>query len=307
MSRTERILVLGGLGLALVGLGLRLLAPPRLALPLQSAAAAAPDPTGDLAARLERGRRPLALDANAAQSFRTEVEREAGGLGSVEEVHPPLDFQASPIEGGIQLSWVADPRNPVEGLHYRLTRWAGDGGGEELPPTSLSEFLDRVPCEGVPYRYRLQAEIRREIAAGAATPRWETRASEPAGATCTLPRHAEWSAEGLDAEGRIRLTLRRPGHPELGPFPVAPGQEIGITGWFLDGLTLRETSQQVETRIPRFDALGRRVIIGGRPADRTRLVTVTPLLASLRLSDPCGASLAVELLLPVDSSSVQGG
>ncbi len=292
---------------ALVAL-LRWQAPAALAEATAHEAAPAEEPGPALERRLAAISGPPPLGRGALRAFQLDQAESGGaGLGSVEEVFPPLDFQATPQQGGILLSWVQDPRNPVEGLRYVVTRWVGEGGAEELPATTLLEFLDGVRCEGVPYHYRVRAELRRELAAGTGPSRWETRSSEPVAASCTLPRRAEWATTGEAGDGRLWLTLSRPGLPELGPFAAGPGEAIGDSGWFLEGLTLQETTLQVETKIPRFDALGRRVIINGRPADRTRLATVTPLLASLRLSDPCGASLALELLLPLDPPPSEDG
>ncbi|RMH04600.1 MAG: hypothetical protein D6702_02800 [Planctomycetota bacterium] len=295
--------------LAAATAALRLLAPPAPPPPAPPPPAEEPDPAPALRARLPALAAPPRLPASARTAFALAGRGNgAQGLTGVEEVFPPLDFQASPQEGGIRLSWLADPRNPVEGLSYVVTRWAGEGEGQELPPTRALELLDPVDCEGIPYRYRIRAEVRRLLPGPPGGPaRWETRSSAPAAASCTLPRRSEWLATGLDEEGRILLVLRRPGRPESGPHPTAPGEPVGGTGWFLDGMTLRETTLEVETRIPRFDAWGRRVIISGRPADRIRSVTVNPQLASIRLTDPCGSSWNLELLLPYDEPEPEGG
>ena len=303
------LLLLGLAGLVTASTALlRWQAPPRfpaLPAPMEEELR---DPGRDLGQRLLQLSGPPRLGRAALGAFhRSAAGIGGGGPGSVEQVYPPLDLQASAQQGGIRLSWVQDPRNPVEGLRYVTTRWAGDGGPEELPSTSLLEFLDPAGCEGIPYHYRVRAEVRRELPAGADASRWETRSSEPAAASCTLPRRSTWSSRGQADAGRLWLTLRRPGLPELGPFAAGPGEAIGDSGWFLEGLILQDTTLQVETKIPRFDALGRRVIINDRPADRTRLATVTPLLASLRLSDPCGASVALELVLPLESPSSEDG
>ncbi len=304
MRRVPNGLLAGAALVAGAALALRLVLPPQVPLPLFTHPVRGQDTRDALAERLRAAAAPPRLEAGALRAFAAgEAASGPAGLGSVDQVHPPLDFQATAQEGGIRLSWVPDPRNPVEDLEYRLTRFVGDGSAEELAPTTRLEWLDPAACEGIPYQYRIQTVVRRRIAPAGAPERVETRASEPAAASCVLPRRAEWTATGPDEEGRIALTLRRPGLPEEGPHWVSAGSPVGTTGWFLEGLTLQETSLEVETRIPRFDAWGRRVIINGRPADRTRWSTVRPLLASLRLSDPCGASVAVELVLPLDPAS----
>jgi hypothetical protein len=151
-----------------------------------------------------------------------------------------------------------------------------------------------VACEGVSYHYRLQAMVRREVLSGQEV----VRKSPSAATSAQLPRTMTWSSPGLAGADRIFLTAERRGRAAKGPFPTAAGEEIGTTGWFLAELRLRETEVQVETRTPRFDALGRRVIIDGRPADRVREVSANRILATIRLSDPCGSFWSLELLLP---------
>lgn len=235
------------------------------------------------------------LDPRAVRAFAFETE-----TGSAQEglaffrLQAPVNFRATVQEGGIRLSWSPHPENPVEGRSFRITRWAGEGSAEELVETTSLEFLDRVDCEGLTYHYRLRAVFPRQVVAGTEV----ARESPWAAASTELPRTAEWHLTGLAGPERPEFVLRRPGRPDLGPFAAQAGEEIGNTGWFIEALSIRETEVRVQTRTPRFDALGRRVIIDGRPADRVREAKANRLLANLRLTDPCGTSQSMDLLLP---------
>jgi hypothetical protein len=263
----------------------------------------APTDSEALQERLLPALRMPDLPAGLSDSFAMgEAALHAASL-ELPDVFPPIDFKASPQEGGIRLSWLHNPQNPVEGLRYELTRWAGDGGAEELPPTRSREYLDRVPCEGVAYRYRLRAIVERRVRGAAGAKQSRSRSSTPVGSVATVARSATWSIQGVLEDGRILLSLSRKGRASLGPYPAGPGEPIGETSWYLEGLTLRETTVGELTSIPRFDALGRRVIISGQPADRTRTVETVRSLASIRLIDPCGSPLDLELLLPRESSA----
>ncbi|HJM39041.1 MAG TPA: hypothetical protein QGG59_02880 [Planctomycetota bacterium] len=260
------------------------------------------DPSS-LQAQLSQSVRSLKFPPEATQGFAMgEAALRAVAL-ELPDVFPPMDFIATPQEGGIRLSWLPNPKNPVEGLRYEITRWAGDGGAEELSPTRSREYLDLVPCEGVPYRYRLRALVERRIRGTGGIKQVRSRSSAPIGSVATVVRSATWVAFGTLEDGRIQLSLARKGRPTLGPYATGPGEPIGDTGWNLEGLTLRETTVDELTSIPRFDALGRRVIISGQPADRTRTVETVRSLASIRLIDPCGSPLDLELLLPRESSA----
>ncbi len=229
--------------------------------------------------------------------FTTTSSSNTADLDDISQVYPPIDFTASPQTGGISLTWVADIRNPINGLEYKLTRWAGDGSATPLGSTKKNEYFDVIDCEGTPYRYRLRTILNRPSSVLDGS---QVRAeSAPVAATATMPRRTNWTTEGLTEDGSIMLFLNRPGRPQLGPFKAWPGAPIGNTEWVLEGLNVRDTTISVQTSIPRFDALGRRVIIEGRPAERTRSLDQSRLLASMRLTDPCGTALDLELLLPL--------
>jgi len=259
------------------------------------AATAAADPTGFR----ERAARALAGPAFGTDSSDSFAENEGGGSVATKSparsLHAPRNFRAEAQEGGLRLIWEPHPENPVGEKLYRLTRWTGDGAAELVAETSGLEHFDPVTCEGVSYHYRLQAMVRRQVLSGQEV----MRKSPSAAASALLTRSTAWESPGLESGDRIFLEATRRGRPWKGPFGVAAGEEIGGTGWFLEELRLRETEVRVETRTPRFDALGRRVIIDGRPADRVREVSAIRILASVRLSDPCGSFWNLEMILPV--------
>ncbi len=214
-------------------------------------------------------------------------------------LHPPVDLQAFGQEGGIRLSWASDPRDPVVGIHWRILRWVGSNPVQELPPVSTPEFLDSISCEGLLYRYQVRTVLERDISLPGEVGQRRARRESPAASTqIRVPRTAVWRLLGQNHDGRLVLELLREGLPDSGPLVAGPGEALGSTGWFLDGLRVRETTHLVGTRLPRFDASGRRVIIRGQPADRIRSVTERRSLANLLLLDPCGTGMELDLLLP---------
>ncbi|MFQ5750091.1 MAG: hypothetical protein ACE5H3_11640 [Planctomycetota bacterium] len=237
---------------------------------------------------------PAGTQGAVPDSRRASSTPAAGGFPPL---FAPLRFRAAIQEGGIRLSWLPNPDNPVAGLSYRLTRWSADRNPALVGETRSLEFLDPVDCEGVLYHYRLSSVLTREILPGNPA----RRESPPATATAEKARTAVWRALGTTEDDQIVLQLERPGRPPVGPLAARAGEEVGGSGWILDAWRVRETSRKVPTRSPRFDALGRRVIIDGHPADRVRETAETRLLANIRLIDPCGASWSLELLLPRDS------
>ena len=212
-------------------------------------------------------------------------------------VYPPLDFRARPQEGGIRLSWLPDSRNPVQGIQYRLLRWRGDQTAEELAILNGIELFDPAECEGVPYQYRLFTQFRRTIGAGFAE-RDILLESSPARAKAQIPRTGAWEAVGLTQKDEPLLIFRRAGRPDKGPYPVFSGFSLGPDGWIAEGYFLRETKVPRQTIHPRFDALGRRVIIMGRPANRVLEALEPRRAVSVRLTDPCGVPWSLDLLLP---------
>jgi len=285
-------------------LALRLLLPPQtpggspaVSSPQEEPPEKAPDPAL-FRRRLEAAARGPLFPAGSQRAV-PDARRVSStpASGGFPPLFAPLRFRAAVQEGGIRLSWLPNPDNPVEGLSYRLTRWSADRNPELVGETRGLEFLDPVDCEGVLYHYRLSAVLTREILPGHPA----RRESPPATASAEKARTAVWKALGTRGEDRILLQLERPGRPPVGPVAARAGEEVGGSGWILDAWRVRETSRRVPTRTPRFDALGRRVIIDGHPADRVRETAETRLLANIRLIDPCGASWSLELLLPRDS------
>ncbi len=218
---------------------------------------------------------------------------------SADEIHvyPPLDFQARPQEGGIRLSWLPDSRNPVQGIQYRLLRWRGDQTAEELAVLGSIEFFDPAECEGVPYQYRLFTQLRRSVGQGLAE-RSVLLESSPARAKAQIARTGAWEAVGLNNRGEPLLVFRRKGRPDDGPFPAFSGFPLGPDGWITEGYIVRETKVPLQTIHPRFDALGRRVIIMGRPANRVLDSLESRRAVTVRLTDPCGVPWSMDLLLP---------
>ncbi|HEX9794784.1 MAG TPA: hypothetical protein VGC54_12445 [Planctomycetota bacterium] len=299
-----------------LGLELFLPVPPR---PEAPAAVAAADEAGspldpsaapgagrsEFRAAREAAFQRLALGDAASAAFPAAAppaEADADSTSLLPELRAPRTLRAGIQEGGIRLSWQPSTDNPVEGLRYSITRWAGAGEAEEVAVVDGLEHLDRVECEGLTYYYRVRALLEREVRGG----RLARRESPSVAASAELPRRAVWTLARQRPDGSLDLFLERPGRPTLGPLRAVAGLEIGSTGWYLEAATVGPTSVRAETRIPRFDALGRRVIIDGRPADRIRVGTVKRLLATLRLSDPCGTSWNLELLLPEGSETTAG-
>ncbi|TAH35014.1 MAG: hypothetical protein EYC70_14585 [Planctomycetota bacterium] len=231
------------------------------------------------------------LPAAAAAAFGLRPPPPAPGPGALPPLQPPAELRAAVEDGGIRLRWLPDPANPAEEVRYRLTRWAGEGAAEELGDTGELQYFDPVRCEGLTYHYRVRARM--DAPAGAPT----ATESAPAAVSLEFPASGQWSAEGLGADGGIVLVYERHGR-RSGPHPAHLGQAVGDTGWFLESLAVMDTEVRIPTTIPRFDALGRRVIIGALPASRSREVNQQRLLATIRLTDPCGTSWNLELLLP---------
>lgn len=212
-------------------------------------------------------------------------------------LYAPQSFRASAQEGGFRLRWAAHPRNPVEGLRYRLERWNPDGELEATWVLDALEHVDRVACEGVPYVYRVSARMERTLVVGG-RPQPLIRRSPSARLGARLERRAEWRVTGLDAAGHPLLALHRPERPVEGPFRAEPGRPLGDTGWQIESWTKGETELPVVTRVPRFDEFGRRVVVDGRPASRSREDLRTKAFVTLDLIDPCGVSVRPTLFLP---------
>ena len=304
----NRILIAVAAGCGLLSLALQLFMPSppdpesdshRTVAPLSTQLEATPmrvyQASKALAAKLTRSGRRLRPPRRSFSAFDGNIKETGPELDILPEVLPPIDFRAIPQSGGIRLTWLADARNPISGLTYQVTRWAGDGSAEQLPTIRGRELFDAIDCEGTLYHYRLRAVLSRK---SANSERLLVRESIPVAVSASLPRRATWVCSGFNPKGRALLSLKRQGRPELGPFPAEPGAKVGDTGWFLEGLNVRDTTVSVQTSIPRFDALGRRVIIDGRPAERTRSMDQPSSLVNLRLTDPCGTTLDLELLLP---------
>ena len=307
-----RGLVSGLLALAavagLLGLAVQLRWPAPPAAGEGAGAPAEPEPESGPAAGTrswpERIRRALpgpAFGPKTAARLAPLAPEAPAGTAPWPALHPPRDFQAEPAPGGVRLRWSPHPKNPVEGLRYRLWRWIGDRPGELLLETEGLEFLDPVVCEEVPLHYRLRAVLVRPGTGGAPGDP-EVRESAAAAARVVLPRESRFELRELRPGPRLVLVLQRPARPEQGPAEVGPGEEFARSGWILEEVSFRDAEVVEATRIPRFDALGRRAIIGGRPADRIREVAVTRTFARLRWTDPCGSPVEVELPVPSSPS-----
>ncbi|MAW61099.1 MAG: hypothetical protein CMJ94_09700 [Planctomycetes bacterium] len=210
-------------------------------------------------------------------------------------LHAPQDLRASAQEGGVRLSWRAHPQNPVEGLVYRVERWNAAGELEADWVQEGLERLDLLPCEGIPYAYRVAAQLSRELELGGETQEL-IRRSPSARTSVRLERRTSWEARE-SADGRLLLTLKRPGSPDEGPFEAIPGQALGGSGWIVESWTKGETEVQHLARTPRFDELGRRIVIDGRPASRVREEPRMRAFVTLSLLDPCGYPLRENLFL----------
>lgn len=214
-------------------------------------------------------------------------------------LHAPQELRAVRQEGGMRLSWRAHPQNPVEGLVYRIERWNAAGELEAEWVQDGLERLDRPGCEGVPYAYRVSVQLAKELQLGGET-RTLTRRSPPARISVRLERRSQWRASEQD--GRLILTLESPGNPDEGPFEVEPGRPIGQTGWIAESWTKGETTVVHLARTPRFDELGRRVVVDGQASSRVREEPRKRAFVTLSLLDPCGHPLRENLFLTEEES-----
>lgn len=214
-------------------------------------------------------------------------------------LHAPQELRAVRQEGGLRLSWRAHPQNPVEGLVYRVERWNVAGELEAEWVQDGLERLDRPACEGVPYAYRVSAQLAKELRLGGES-RTLTRRSPPARTSVRLERRSQWTASELN--GRLYLTLESPGNPDEGPFEAQPGQNLGATGWIVESWTKGETEVVHQARTPRFDELGRRIVVDGQPASRVREEPRMRAFVTLSLLDPCGYPLRENLFLSEEES-----
>ena len=241
--------------------------------------------------RNDRAHYRVRLPKKSLQAFAQPTPGGNPSESSPDRAYPPLDVTAQVQAGQIRLSWVANPRNPVGRIHYEIQRWRGVGRGEVLPLTRASEIVESTPCEGMTYLYKVRSVFQTD-------PSSPTLTSNPAETSCVVPRTSVWSAKKGRLEGTWDLFQKKPGQPDQSFEGIRPGSPLGKTSWRMELATLRETTISSETSIPRFDALGRRVIINGQPAARTRARVAHGLLASLRLIDPCGISFDFEQFLP---------
>jgi hypothetical protein len=223
-------------------------------------------------------------------------ETSTPALGNFPALYRPRALRASIQEGGIRLSWLPHPRNPIQDLQYRLERWNSDGKLEINQVVEGHEWLDRVDCEAQTYHYRVYSELERTLPG--VSQRSLRRTSPAATAKVALPRKSQWIADQLGPDGALQLRLQRPDRPELGPFSALPGQFIGNSGWLLESYTKGETEVPLRTSIPRFDAFGRRILVDGRPAFRSREDSETRIFVTVHLMDPCGLPWRQNLLLP---------
>ncbi len=222
-------------------------------------------------------------------------EASTPALGSFPSLYAPRVFRSILQEGGVRLSWRPHPKNPVESLEYHLQRWRGTESMQDLALTRGLEYVDNVPCEGIPYHYRLTAELEREVKTTGDQSRNIRRASPATNLRVNIPRRGSWHSSGLDDADALLLQWAQPGLPTQGPFSVQRGEEVGSTGWTLLSFKKEETEDETVTSIPRFDSLGRRVILDGKPAWRQKRVLVPRSFVTTELKDPCG-NLWVETL-----------
>ncbi len=304
MRLLARVLALLALGAALWDLLPRLSRVPALAAPERTTPApgtASPD-----AVPFRPG---LATSAGALATAASEAAEAPGApatapRGPLPAAPPPPRYLRAEIrEDRILLAWQPPETggSPRE-LRYRLLRWVGDGVSQVVYEGSATRWEDQVACPGLPHHYRLRALLDVPLLEG----RRLLRESPAVAITVEPAPWWHWSATGLDPAGRILLLLEEPGQPPRGPEPAIPGREVAGTSWILKAVAFRETRVPVETRLPRFDALGRRVIINGRPADRVREDLESRILATVRLADPCGTAWTLELLLPRGSRLPEG-
>ena len=227
----------------------------------------------------------------------SQEEESTPALGEFPALYRPRVLRANIQEGGVRLSWLPHPRNPVQGLEYRVERWNSVGGLDSTEVLQSTELLDRLECEGVTFHYRVYAELERPVSDRPDSA--ALRRSSPAATTkVSLPRNSQWVADNLIDNSTLILRLQRPDRPELGPFEARPGEKFAESGWILESFTKGETEVPTMTRIPRFDELGRRVILDGRPAHRGREGTEIREFVTVHLLDPCGSPWRQNLLLP---------
>ena len=210
-------------------------------------------------------------------------------------LHAPQDLRAVEQEGGVRLAWRPHPQNPIQGLQYRVERWNQAGELEAQWVQDGLERLDHPSCEGVPYAYRVSTQLERELELGD-TLQTLVRRSPPIRTSLRLERRSRWQAE-LGDENALWLTLLRPGNPDQGPFEAIPGEALGNTGWTVESWTKAETEVIALARSPRFDELGRRVVVDGQAASRVREEPRLRSFATLSLLDPCGHRLRENLVL----------
>ena len=238
--------------------------------------------------------------------FRLFPERALGAstpaLGSFPSLYAPRVFRAVLQEGGVRLSWRPHPKNPVESLEYHLQRWRGTEAIQDLALTRGLEYVDSVPCEGIPYHYRLTAVLEREVPTLGDQSRRIRRASPATNLRVNIPRQGAWQSSGLQEMDVLLLQWTQPGLPTQGPFPVQRGESVGSTGWTLLSFRKEETEEETVTSIPRFDSLGRRVILDGQPAWRQKRILRPRSFVTAELQDPCG-NLWVETLWLKTASS----
>jgi hypothetical protein len=227
----------------------------------------------------------------------SEAEESTPALGEFPALYRPRVLRANIQEGGVRLSWLPHPRNPIDDLEYRIERWNSAGGLDAAYTVTNTELLDRLDCEGITFHYRVYTELERPVPGLENAP--VLRRSSPAATTkVALPKKSEWVADKLIGNSTLVLRLKRHNRPELGPFEVEPGENIADSGWILESFTKGETEVPTMTRIPRFDELGRRVIVDDRPAFRGREGTETRKFVTVHLLDPCGSPWRQNLLLP---------
>lgn len=247
------------------------------------------DAEGGLRRAFPAGGRPVQNRFGATPTTSTPA------FGGFPELHAPLGLRAVAQEGGVRLSWRPHPKNPVEGLRYRVERWNAAGEQEATWVQDSLERLDQPGCEGLPYAYRVSALLVRQLEVGGSSQPL-SRYSPPARVSLRLERRTAWQA-ALGADGGLLLTLEQPGRPDEGPFEALPGQALGSTGWTIESWTKGETEVIHVARSPRFDELGRRVVIDGRPASRVREEPRMRTFVTLSLLDPCGIRLRENLFL----------
>lgn len=251
----------------------------------------------DLASRLAAAHPVDGIRLNAIFGGAVEGEESTPALGEFPALYRPRVLRANIQEGGVRLSWLPHPRNPIDNLEYRIERWNSAGGLDAAFTQQNTEVLDRLDCEGITFHYRVYAELERPVGDRPDAP--SLRRSSPAATTkVSLPQKSKWVADGLIDRGTLVLRLQRPDRPELGPFEARPGEKIADSGWILESFTKGETEVPTMTRIPRFDELGRRVIVDDRPAFRGREGTETREFVTVHLLDPCGSPWRQNLLLP---------